>query len=139
MSPTVGQPVSQRFAARILGFSETPAGQALNQYLAGFCHYGSAGQGILEGPGFKNVDFSLMKNTRLTEKLKLQVRAEIFNLFNTPQFGIPNTGLNAATAFLPTAASGAFPTQVTASRGPGSISSLAAPMRQMQFGLKLLF
>ncbi len=121
------------------GAAATPAGQALNQYLAGFCHYGSSGQGVLEGPGFKNVDFSLMKNTQLTEKLKVQFRAEIFNLFNTPQFGIPNTGLNAATAFLPNAAGGAFPTQVTPSRGPGSISGIVAPMRQMQFGLKLLF
>jgi outer membrane receptor protein involved in Fe transport len=121
------------------GSAATDAGRALNSYLAGFCHYGSAGQGILEGPGFKNVDFSLIKNTQLTEKLKLQFRAEIFNLFNTPQFGIPNTGLNAATAFLPTTAGGAFPTQVTPSRGPGSISSIVAPMRQMQFGLKLLF
>jgi hypothetical protein len=111
----------------------------VNQYLAGFCHYGSAGQGILEGPGFKNVDYSLMKNTRVTEKLKLQFRAEIFNIFNTPQFNVPNSGLNAATGFLPSTAGGAFPTQVTASRGPGSISSLVAPMRQMQFGLKLLF
>ncbi len=119
--------------------ANTAAGQALNQYLTQFCHYGSAGQGILEGPGFKNVDFSLLKNTQLTEKVRLQFRAEIFNLFNTPQFGIPNTGLNGATAFLPSTAGGAFPTQVTASRGPGSISSIVAPMRQMQFGLKLLF
>ncbi|HQR31752.1 MAG TPA: TonB-dependent receptor [Blastocatellia bacterium] len=121
------------------GSTSTTAGQALNSYLAQFCHYGSAGQGILEGPGFKNVDYSLIKNTQITEKLKVQFRAEIFNLFNTPQFAVPNSGLNAATAFLPTTAGGAFPTQVTPSRGPGSISSLVAPMRQMQFGLKLLF
>jgi hypothetical protein len=119
--------------------ANTPAGQALNQYLAQFCHYGSSGQGILEGPGFKNVDFSLLKNIPITEKLRLQFRAEIFNIFNTPQFGVPASGLNASTAFLPAAAGGAFPTQVTPSRGPGSISSLVAPMRQMQFGLKLLF
>lgn len=121
------------------GSASTTAGQALNSYLAQFCHYGSAGQGILEGPGFKNVDYSLIKNTQVTEKLKVQFRAEIFNIFNTPQFGTPNAGLNAATAFLPSTAGGAFPTQVTPSRGPGSISSLVAPMRQMQFGLKLLF
>lgn len=121
------------------GSTTTTAGQALNTYLAQFCHYGSAGQGILEGPGFKNVDYSLIKNTQLTEKLRVQFRAEIFNIFNTPQFAVPNNSLNAATAFLPTAAGGAFPTQVTPSRGPGSISSLVAPMRQMQFGLKLLF
>jgi hypothetical protein len=117
----------------------TTAGQALNSYLAQFCHYGSSGQAILEGPGFKNVDFSLLKNIPIKEKLRMQFRAEIFNIFNTPQFGIPNFTLNGATAFLPSAAGGAFPTQVTPSRGPGAISSLVAPMRQMQFGLKLLF
>ncbi len=115
------------------------AGVARNQYLAQFCHYGSAGHAVLEGPGFKNVDFSLLKNIMFTEKMKLQFRTEIFNLFNTPQFGIPGNGLNGAPAFLPAAAGGAFPTQITASRGPGAITSLVAPMRQMQFGLKLLF
>lgn len=117
----------------------TDAGRALNQYLAGFCKYGSAGQGILEGPGFKNVDYSLIKNITIKDDLRLQFRAEIFNIFNTPQFGTPNAGLNAATAFLPTTAGGAFPTQVAPSRGPGSIANIVAPMRQMQFGLKLIF
>jgi hypothetical protein len=119
--------------------ANSDVGRALNQYLTQFCHYGSAGQGILEGPGFKNIDFSLLKNIPITEKWRVQFRAEIFNLFNTPQFATPNTGLNASPAFLPTTAGGAFPTQVTPSRGPGSISSLVAPMRQMQFGLKVLF
>jgi hypothetical protein len=122
------------------GSATTDAGRALNQYLTQFCHYGSAGQSILEGPGYKTMDFSLLKNIRLGEKLKLQFRAEMFNVFNTPQFATPNATLGTATGqFLPATAGGAFPTQVTASRGPGSISSLVAPMRQMQFGLKLLF
>jgi hypothetical protein len=121
------------------GNNGTDAGRALNQYLTQFCHYGSAGQGILEGPGFKNVDFSLLKNINFTEKLRLQFRAEIFNLFNTPQFAVPNATLNAAPNFLPAAANGAFPSQAGITRGPGAISSLVAPMRQMQFGLKLLF
>jgi hypothetical protein len=122
------------------GNNATDAGKALNQYLTQYCHYGSAGQSILEGPGYKNVDFSLLKNIQPHEKLRLQFRAEMFNVFNTPQFAVPNATLGTAPAqFLPTAAGGAFPTQVTASRGPGSISSLVSPMRQMQFGLKLLF
>ncbi|HKQ80224.1 MAG TPA: TonB-dependent receptor [Blastocatellia bacterium] len=122
------------------GSATTDAGRALNQYLTQFCHYGSAGQGILEGPGYKNVDFSLMKNIQLREKLRLQFRAEMFNVFNTPQFAVPNATLGTApNQFLPTVAGGAFPTQVTPSRGPGSISSLVSPMRQMQFGLKLIF
>src|SRR5262249_26904021 len=52
--------------------SATDAGKALNTYLTQFCYYGSAGQGILEGPGYKNVDFSLLKNIQLREKLRLQ-------------------------------------------------------------------
>ena len=119
--------------------ANTTDGAALNQYLTQFCHFGSAGQGIIEGPGFKNVDFSVMKKIAFTERVRLQFRAEIFNIFNTPQFGVPNSALNGATAFLPSTANGAFPTQITASRGPGAITSLVAPMRQMQFGLKLLF
>ncbi len=121
------------------GVKGTVGGDALNQYLTQFCHYGDAGQGILEGPGFKNVDFSLMKNIELAGSARLQFRWEVFNLFNTPQFGVPNAALNGSAAFLPSAADGAFPTQVTPSRGPGSISTLVAPMRQMQFGLKVLF
>jgi Carboxypeptidase regulatory-like domain/TonB dependent receptor-like, beta-barrel len=125
-------------AFRVVTCSQTgAAGSALNQYLTQFCHYGSAGQAILEGPGFKNVDFSLIKNIPIREKLRLQFRAEIFNLFNTPQFGVPNATLNAAR--LPTAAGGAFLTQFTSSTGPGTITSIVAPMRQMQFGLKFLF
>jgi len=115
-------------------------GRALNQYLTQFCHYGSAGQGILEGPGYKNVDFSLLKNIRFTEKLRLQFRAEIFNLFNTPQFAVPNATLNASQLiFLPAQAGAPFPSQAGQVSGPGAITSLVSPMRQMQFGLKLLF
>ena len=107
--------------------------------LAYLCHYGSAGQGILEGPGFKNVDLSLLKNIPFSEKFRLQFRAEFFNVFNTPQFAVPNSALNGSNAFLPTTAGGAFPTQAGQVKGPGSISSLVSPMRQMQFGLKLLW
>jgi hypothetical protein len=107
--------------------------------LADRCHYGNSGQGILEGPGFKNVDFSLLKNIPITEKVRVQFRAEVFNLFNTPQFSTPNATLNASNAFLPTPGSTTYPSQAGIQRGPGSISSIIAPMRQMQFGLKLLF
>jgi hypothetical protein len=107
--------------------------------LADRCHYGNAGQGILEGPGFKNVDFSLLKNIPVKERLRLQFRAEIFNLFNTPQFAVPNSSLNAANNFLPAVGSRQFPSQANIARGPGAITSIIAPMRQMQFGLKLIF
>ncbi len=106
------------------------------------CHYGNSGMGILEGPGAKVVDFSLFKNFKMSERFNLQFRGEFYNLFNTPQFGRPNASLNTAAAYLPVRnASGAitYPSQANISRGPGAITGLVSPMRQIQFGLKLLF
>ena len=39
--------------------------------------------------GYSNVDFSVFKDTNITEKLKLQLRAEVFNIFNHPNFSNP--------------------------------------------------
>jgi len=106
------------------------------------CKYGNSGMGILEGPGFKNIDFSLFKNFNLRERAKLQFRAEFFNLFNTPQFGIPVRGLNTVAGFQPVrAADGTlrWPSQAGITGGPGAITSLISPMRNIQFGLKLLW
>jgi hypothetical protein len=113
-----------------------------NSSLPEVCHYGNAGNGILEGPGFKNLDFSAFKNFGITERLKLQFRAEFFNLLNTPQFNVPNRTLNTQAGFLPQrSSSGAitYPTQAGIVGGVGSISSLIAPMRNVQFGIKLLW
>lgn len=113
-----------------------------NAALPELCHYGNSGMGILEGPGFKNVDFSAFKNFGITERFKLQFRGEFFNLFNTPQFNVPNRGLNTGGGFLPQRApngSITFPSQAGIVSGPGAITSLVAPMRNVQFGLKLLW
>lgn len=53
--------------------------------------YGNAARNIVEAPGIANWDFSIFKNFRLTERQRLQFRAELFNIFNTPQFDPPNT------------------------------------------------
>jgi len=98
--------------------------------------------GILEGPGAKIVDFSLFKNFQIHERVKLQFRSEMYNLFNTPQFARPNGGLNTGGSFLPTrAADGSinYPSQANQARGVGAITGLVSPMRQIQFGLKLLW
>ncbi|MFV0388082.1 MAG: carboxypeptidase regulatory-like domain-containing protein [Pyrinomonadaceae bacterium] len=55
--------------------------------------YGNAGRNILRGPGFAQVDFSVFKNTQLTESSSLQLRMEIFNLFNKANFADPSGGL----------------------------------------------
>jgi hypothetical protein len=62
----------------------------------------------------------------------------MFNIFNTPNFNPPNRTLSASNQFLPSTDGGAFPSQIRA-QGPGQITDLAAPMRQIQFGLKFLF
>jgi Carboxypeptidase regulatory-like domain/TonB-dependent Receptor Plug Domain/TonB dependent receptor len=51
--------------------------------------FGDLGRNAIYGPGFGNVDFSITKNTQLTERLNLQLRAEFFNLFNHPNFALP--------------------------------------------------
>lgn len=55
--------------------------------------FGNAGRNILRGPGFAQVDFSVFKNTKLSERTSLQIRMEIFNLFNHTNFADPSGGL----------------------------------------------
>ncbi len=80
--------------------------------------FGNAGRNILDGPGFQNVNLSLVKNTHFAERVNLQFRAEAFNLFNHPNFNLPDNFLGSPTF--------------------GRITSARDP-RHIQFGLKLLF
>jgi hypothetical protein len=58
---------------------------------------GTASRTPLSGPKFVNTDFSLIKRFRITERVGADFRAEFFNLFNHPQFGLPNADLSAGT------------------------------------------
>lgn len=60
---------------------------------------GNAGRGILRADGIANLDIGFMKNTAITERMKLQLRADLFNATNTRNFGIPDARINSA-AFL---------------------------------------
>ncbi len=57
--------------------------------LAGTRHFGNLGRNQLRGPAFKEFNFSVFKDTPLTERVNLQLRAEFFNLFNHPNFANP--------------------------------------------------
>jgi hypothetical protein len=59
--------------------------------------FGTSGRNILLGPGILNMDASLFRDFRLTERFKLQFRAESFGLTNTPQFGNPAATVSSAT------------------------------------------
>ncbi|HWB96131.1 MAG TPA: hypothetical protein VG672_05500, partial [Bryobacteraceae bacterium] len=80
--------------------------------------YGNAGRNILFGPGLRNLDLTLAKVFTIRENLRLQFRAESFNLSNTPAFGQPNATINTPAA--------------------GTITSAGDP-RRLQFALKLLW
>jgi hypothetical protein len=86
--------------------------------------FGNLGRGTFAGPGLADVDMSVFKNTALSERVKLQFRAEFFNLLNRTNLGYPN-----ATVFSGTAVSASA----------GLITTLATTPRQIQFGLKLIF
>lgn len=92
------------------------------------CRYGTSGYNILDSPGQRNLDFSMYKNFQVREQLRLQFRAEAFNVTNTPYFGEPNgIGFSGQATVVPD--------------GPrmGEIRSVRTPMRIMQLGLKLQF
>jgi hypothetical protein len=51
--------------------------------------FGTMGRNLFRGPSFHNWDFSLVKDTRLSERVRMQLRAEFFNILNHPQFANP--------------------------------------------------
>jgi hypothetical protein len=89
----------------------TPAGPIL----------GNNGRNSLIGPGLVDFDFTAIKDTRITERFKLQFRAEFFNLFNHANFQAPN--IDAGTSTLPSV----------------TISQTTTDGRDVQFGLKLIW
>lgn len=52
--------------------------------------FGNLGRNAIYGPGYANLDFSVSKNTQITDRLGLQLRAEFFNVFNHPNFAQPD-------------------------------------------------
>lgn len=89
------------------------------------CNVGNAGRNIVIGPNFLDTDFSLIKDTKITERVSAQFRAEAFDIFNHPNFGDPNLNVGSGTFGV-----------ITSTRTPtGDFGS----SRQLQFALKLMF
>ncbi len=55
---------------------------------------GNAGRNILRSDGIANIDFSILKSTRMSERHQLQFRVDMFNMTNTRNFGIPESRIN---------------------------------------------
>ncbi len=96
-----------------------PGGTGPNQGI-----FGSLGRDTFRGPALYNFDFALIKDTPLKassghELLDMQFRAELFNLFNIVNFGLPANTIRGS--------------------GFGEINRTASNSRQIQFSLKLMF
>ena len=61
---------------------------------------GNSGRNILRADGIKLVDFGIIKNTRITETVRVQIRADMFNALNLRNYGIPNATITAGANFL---------------------------------------
>jgi len=93
----------------------------------------------LAGPTFKRLDFSTFKDFRLSERFRLQFRAEFFNILNHPNFNAPGFGGNGVNAI-----SGALnylqPSGAGSTFGAiGSTRDAPNDPRQIQFALKLYY
>ena len=87
---------------------------------------GNVSRDALTGPGLSEIDFSATKNSRITERLGLQFRAEFFNILNHTNFLTPNEVVYTS------ATSGISPTA-------GVVTATSTTSRQIQFGAKLQF
>jgi hypothetical protein len=69
--------------------------------------FGNLGWNVLDGPGFWNLDASVFRTFAIKERLKLEFRAEGFQVMNTPQWNNPDTGISSSTFGQITGAGGA--------------------------------
>jgi len=81
--------------------------------------YGNSGGDILREDRFKNLDLSLFKQFQFNERVRMQFRAEAFNLTNSPSFAAPGTNIDVASG--------------------GVVTSTISTPRNIQFGLKLTY
>ncbi len=92
--------------------------------------FGNAGRNIIIGPPANILDFSLDKTTRITERISIQFRSELFNLFNHPNFSLPSARADSS-------AFGAIGQTPDVAAGNPRLGD-GVP-RVIQFGLKLIF
>jgi outer membrane receptor protein involved in Fe transport len=107
-----------------------PAGQV---YCANLL--GNLGRNQIVGPGLVDVDFSLFKNIRISERITTQFRVEMFNVLNHPNFLVP---VDNETLFNGGSLSGGLDGSTTG-LSPSKIDTTSVDSREIQFGLKINF
>jgi len=93
----------------------------------GVAHFGNLPRNAMIGPGFGNTDLSFIKNVALSGAAKVQLRIEIFNLFNQANLGLPGRSAAPGSTSFGVISSTRFPTGDSGSS------------RQVQFAAKFLF
>nr|WP_158794921.1 TonB-dependent receptor [Granulicella sp. L60] len=82
--------------------------------------FGNSGYDMLRGPNYQNWDMNLEKNTAIGERYKLQLRGEVFNIANHPNFGVPSSAITNPASF-------------------GVVSSVVNESRTIEFAAKFNF
>jgi hypothetical protein len=90
--------------------------------------FGSVGRNSIFGPGFFNLNLSLFKEIKISERFNLEIRGETLNFTNTPQFNNPGTGLGSSNFG-----------EVTGTVGSGSGANGVGGGRVVQLGAKFTF
>ena len=112
---------------RTAGSCTTSTPFALPYSAAGLAHFGNLPRNAIYGPGFGDTDLSLIKNIALQGSARVQLRLEVFNLFNQANLGQPGRFANTPSTSFGVISSTRFPTGDSGSA------------RQVQFAAKFLF
>ncbi len=96
-----------------------------------YASFGDCGRNNLMGPRTTNLDFSLLKDFRISERQTLQFRTEMFNAANHPEFSPPSASWGTQSA-TPNASFGLI-------RSSGTALGTVTTMREIQFALKYIF
>jgi hypothetical protein len=135
--PDVSGPISSGFSpatnlsASAVNYLNNPQ-VFFDQNAAGF---GTLGRNAVSGPGFQDVDFTLAKNTRLNERFRLELRVDVFDVFNHANFTNPSTTDTVVGQFVPTTTT-TFGLITGGTRAPAGD---AGSSRQFQLAMKLHF
>ena len=100
--------------------------------------FGNERRNQFVAPGFKDFDLAVLKNTRIRENLNLELRGELFNLFNHTNLGFPNLVAIQGAPATPVNIT-ALPFIVGYNPAAGTFNNTNGTSRQAQFAIKLLF
>jgi hypothetical protein len=90
---------------------------------------GNAGRNSLVGPGLVDLNFSVFKNNKISERFNIQIRAEVFNVLNHPNFSVPSLPGN----------TDIFDSTGAPSSTAGILTSTTTTAREIQLALKLIW